>query len=67
MSQNELNGMTVNERLVHLNLMELFDQSIRTANKELAVEILNKAKLSNEQALETVSVILNNPERYGYR
>jgi hypothetical protein len=67
MNQNELNGMTVNERLVYFNLLELFDQSIKTENRNLAVEILHKAKFSNERASETVDTILKNPKEYGYR
>ena len=67
MNQNELNGMTVNERLVYLNLLDLFDQSIKAENKKLAVEILHKAQFSNEQALETVDTILKDPKKYGYR
>ena len=67
MNKNELNGMTVNERLFHLNLMDEFDNSIKAKNGKLAVEILQKAQFSNEQALETVNAILNNPKKYGYR
>jgi thymidine phosphorylase len=67
MSHNELNGMTVNERLFYLNLMDEFESSINEKNMELAVEILQKAKFSNEQAFETVTTILNNPKKYGYR
>ena len=67
MSQTELNGMTVNERLAILRLLGDFDRSIQAKNIELAIEILIKARLTNEQALETVNLIFENPEKYGYR
>ena len=46
--------------------MDEFENSIKAKNGKLAVEILQKAQFSNEQALETVNAILNNPKKYGY-
>jgi hypothetical protein len=61
-----LKGMTVNERLYALNLMEEFDSLIKTTQREQAITILEKAEFSNSQAIETVDAILSDPKKYGY-
>jgi hypothetical protein len=59
-----VDGMTVNERLFELGLMDAFDVAI--ARRDLDLNILKKARLTSEQALETVNAILADPKRYGY-
>jgi hypothetical protein len=61
-----VDGMTVNERLFELGLMDAFDSAIGNRDRDAAVDILKKAKLTPEQALETVSAIFADPKRYGY-
>lgn len=63
---SNLGGMTVNERLYTLNLMDDFDSSIKSRQRELAIQLLEKAEFSNSQAIETVDAILHNPKKYGY-
>ena len=63
---DNLEGMTVNERLVELGLIENFDQQIRQRNGKGAIDILLQAKFSSKQAEETVHTILANPGKYGY-
>jgi hypothetical protein len=58
--------MTVNERLFELGLMDAFDAAIGKRDRDAAVEILEKAKLTPEQASETVRAIFADPKRYGY-
>ena len=61
-----LDGMTVNERLLELGLVEAFDAAIVSRNHSAAVHVLRKAKLTPEQAQQTVSAIFSDPKRYGF-
>jgi hypothetical protein len=63
---DNLEGMTVNERLVKLGLVELFDQQVNQRNKKGAVDILLQAKFSPKQAEETINAIFANPGKYRY-
>lgn len=58
--------MTVNERLFELGLMDAFDAAIGKRDLDAAMEILKKAKLTSEQASQTVRAIFADPRRYGY-
>ena len=62
----QLDGMTVNERLFELGLTEAFDAAIVNRDRDAAVRVLERARPTSEQALETVSAILADPKRYGY-
>ena len=66
MEAHELKGMTVNERLFVLGSMENFDSAVKSRNKEASISVLLEAKITPEQAEQTVSVILKNPKKYGY-
>lgn len=63
---SDLEGMTVNERLCTLNLIDDFDSSIKSRQREVAIQLLEKAQFSNSQAVETVDAIFNDPKMYGY-
>ena len=62
----QLDGMTVNERLFELGLTEAFDAAIVNRDRDAALRVLERAGLTSEQALETVTAILADPKRYGY-
>ncbi len=47
-SQNEIFGMTVNERLFHKDLLEDFDKAIEEQDKTKLTNILEKIFLSRE-------------------
>lgn len=66
MKEKDLEGMTVNERLYMLGLMEKFDSAIRSRNKKASESVLIEAKYSEAQASETVAVILNNSTKYDF-
>jgi hypothetical protein len=66
MNEQDLKGMTVNERLCVLELMDKFDSAIKSRDSKASVSVLTEANLSIEQALETVTAILENPKKYGY-
>ncbi len=61
-----LQGMTVNERLVHLHLDEDFDRSAAARDAAAMVSGLERAQFSSKQAEETAQAILADPARYGY-
>jgi len=64
---NNLEGMTVNERLYTLNLMDDFDSLIGSGQREVAIQLLEKVQFSINQATETVDAIFNDPKMYGYQ
>ncbi|WP_024297001.1 hypothetical protein [Methylomicrobium lacus] len=66
MNEQSLEGMTVNERLFHLNLFESFDAAAKSRDFEAMVQVLLQARLSEQQANETAGAILANPVRYGF-
>lgn len=66
MSVHDLRGMTVNERLFVLGLMAGFDQAARAKDRKVLIAILIKAEFSEDQAQQTVEMLLSNPERYGF-
>lgn len=66
MTKEDLKGMTVNERLHALGLMDKFDGAIRKRDSEASISVLIEAKFTIEQASETVAEILQAPEMYGY-
>ncbi len=66
-SQNELSGMTVNERLAALKLFPRFDQAVRSKRMEMIVAVLVEAKLSADESGRIALAILENPQRYGFK
>ena len=66
MNDQELKGMTVNERLYAFGLMDKFDAAIRNRDLEASMLVLVEAKFTQAQANETVSSILRKPSTYGY-
>lgn len=66
MTENDLKGMTVNERLFILGLMDKFDRAIRKRDSEASIKVLIEALFTVEQAKETVISILEDPEHYGF-
>jgi hypothetical protein len=66
MNDQELIGMTVNERLFILGLAHRFDRAIKNRNREVSVSLLLEAKFTPEQAEETVSSIFKEPKKYCY-
>lgn len=59
-------GMTVNERLFTLGLIEQFEAAVSKRDLEESVSVLIKAGLTTGQASETVLMIFENPEIYGF-
>jgi len=65
-SKEELKGMTVNERLFSCGLFDDWDIAVKNRDKNEMIKILIKTELTQEQALETTTTILENPKKYGF-
>ena len=63
----DLKGMTVNERLFALKTFDAFDKAIKSNDTNTAIKILEQCGLTYPSAIETITSILNDPERYGYQ
>jgi hypothetical protein len=66
MAHPSIEGMTVNERLLHFGLVEPFDRAAKSGDLGALIQVLVQAQLSQEQAEYTARTVLANPHRYGY-
>ena len=66
MNDQDLQGMTVNERLLVLGLLNEFDLAANRGDRTAIIALLLKARFTDEQARQTTDAILANPARYGY-
>ena len=66
-TQDQIAGMTVNERLAHFGLFDEFDAAVASRQLETVIAVLRLARLSETQAHETASAVLANPGFYGLR
>lgn len=64
-TNDELEGMTVNERLFACGLLEKYLESERKRNREEMVSLLTQVAFTREQAREITDNILGHPERFG--
>ena len=65
-NESPIAGMTVNERLHHFGLLAEFDAAIRAGDRPVVIDILRRARFTEEQASYTASRVLSAPETYGY-
>ena len=63
---SKLAGMTINERLFHVGIMDEFDAAILSRDQEEAIALLQRLELSREEAMATVATIYEEPGKYGY-
>lgn len=66
-NDDQIAGMTVNERLAHFALFNDFDSAVKSRNISAVIAVLQRANLSDEQAQEAAAAILSNPSYYGLR
>ena len=66
-TEDQVSGMTVNERLAYFGLFESFDAAVESRHLESVVAILCRAHLTEAQARETASTVLANPALYGFQ
>lgn len=65
-TDEELSGMTLNERLFACGSMDQFDTAARQRDRESMVMILTQAALTKEEAAWSTDTILANPAKYGF-
>ena len=57
-------GMTVNERLFSVGLLDQFDDAVRVGDKAQMIAILGRVDLG-DQAEQIAETVLAHPTRYG--
>lgn len=65
-SETELKGMTVNERLFLLGLLDQWEVSAQVRDRDQMIQILRQCAMSEEQCEETTDAVLENPSKYGF-
>lgn len=65
-TDEELGGMTVNERLFARGLIEKWDDAIRRRSRSEMIEVLRAIALTENQATQTADAVLKNPQAYGF-
>jgi len=65
MTEQDIEGMTGNERLFHFGLAGRFDEAARAEDVSAMVQVLLQARFTEEQALYTAKTVAANPEFYG--
>ncbi len=65
-TETDLRGMTVNERLFAMGLLDQWDEAAKTRDRIRMIQILSQCALSKEQCEETTDALLKNPSRYGF-
>jgi hypothetical protein len=65
-TDQELRGMTVNERLVVCGLIGRWDDAVNIRDKEIMVSILLAVAMTESQAADTVDAVLQKREAYGF-
>ena len=65
-TEQELSGMTVNERLFALGLLDQFDEATKSKNREQMIKILGQCAMTQKQCEFTTHTILKQPEKYGF-
>ncbi len=61
---NSLAGMTINERLFHLGLVDQWDKAVRARDRNAMMRLMEQCEVETPQW--TVDTVLGNPEKYGY-
>lgn len=65
-TDQELGGMTVNERLVVCGVIDKWDDAVRRRSSEEMIEALRSVALTEQQASQTADTVLQNPKKYGF-
>jgi hypothetical protein len=65
-TDQELGGMTVNERLVICGVMGKWDDAVRRRSRTEMIAVLRDVAMTEQQAIETSHTMLQNPKKYGF-
>jgi hypothetical protein len=65
-TDQELSGMTVNERLFVCGVINNWNDAVRTRDRDEMIAILRSVTMTDKQVAWTVDTVLKNPARYGF-
>jgi len=65
-TDKELHGMTVNERIYAIGLLDQWDRAAKARDRDRMIQILSQCALSQEQCVQTTDAVLKNPAMYGF-
>ena len=65
-TDQELGGMTVNERLFVCGLIDRWDAAVNSRKREEMIAVLREVAFTQDQAAETTDALLANPTKYGF-
>ncbi len=65
-SDDELSGMTVNERLLACGLLDAWDEAAMKRDRPLMIALLLQTAIERDQAERTTDAVLDNPKMYGF-
>lgn len=63
-TDEELGGMTVNERLFACGVLDEWDDAVRRRSRAEMIEILRTVALTEHQAAQSADTVLQNPKQY---
>jgi hypothetical protein len=64
-TDQELSGMTVNERLFACGLLSRWDAAAKGRNREEMIAVLREVALGEIEAAQITDTVLKNPGEYG--
>lgn len=65
-TDEELRGMTVNERLFACGMLSQWDAAVAARDREQMIAVLRSVALSEAQAAQTTDTVLKDPKKYGF-
>jgi hypothetical protein len=66
LSDEQLIGMTVNERLFACGLVDAWDEFARKRDRSQMIALLLQTAIDREQAERTTDAVINDPAMYGF-
>ena len=65
-SDDELSGMTVNERLFACGLLDAWHDAAMNRDRPRMISLLVQTAVGRDQAERTTDTVLENPKMYGF-
>jgi hypothetical protein len=65
-TDQQLGGMTVNERLVLCALIDSWDAAVAKRDREEMIAVRRQVEMTGEQAGQTADAVIKNPAKYGF-
>jgi hypothetical protein len=65
-TDQELAGMTVNERLFVCGAIDKWDDAVRKRSRADMIAMLRGVAMTENEAAQTTDSVLQNPEKYGF-